>query len=269
MYGISYRPDEIEAMKSLLDEASSLSASDAAAHGRVSAYASAFADFFADAEAAAAAPEPFKAAHADVLPALDGRLDDGCWAAAPGRGFVASYGNNGEKPWADTEAKAVWNATGVTFGFRCDEPATDRMPLGAAQEDFSAQDSLAVVLDTTGTGRGEARMIVVDAQGRLSMTDRGMPCKATGVRAAVHVGKGAWSAEIHLPASALPPAERRTFMRGWMVNFIRNRIGDSHLREGVKAEGSRAESSRLNTRRIPRHLDPNALVPLVAAPVGG
>jgi hypothetical protein len=192
-------------------------------------------------------------------PVVDGRLDEACWHRAEARAFVGAL--SGRAPWAGTSVRAVWSAEGVTFAWRCDEPAAAHLRRDAAQGDFLRQDTLSVVLDTTGTTRGACRHLMLDAANRLSVFVDSVPAEWDGAQSAVWIGADFWSAELYLPFAALPACEQPQPGMIWSGNMVRGRLGDTWRPPPERLPGSRAETSRLWTAFSPLNTDRDAFVP--------
>lgn len=265
VFGISYPPVEVHALRALLDEATRRAAGDAAVTARLGRMTRGFAAFFRRAEAyEKGARRPLVGiARAAAAPVIDGRLDDACWKGASARDFVSAF--RSRAPRYPTRAAAVWTDAGVTFGLRCTEPATDGLRRGAAQGDFLRQDTVSVLFDATGTDDGVCRHLMLDASGRLSAFADTLPWTADGARGAVHIGDGEWSAEIFVPFAALADVDPPHPGAVWRFNLVRGRVGDTWKPEGERAEESRPELSRLSTMFSPLNTDRDAFLPCVFA----
>lgn len=265
VFGISYPREEVLAMRSLLNEAKRLAADDAALQCRLSRLERGFSAFFLRAEefAKGVRKELVPVPRSSVPPAVDGVLDDECWRMSSARNFVEAF--TGREPWAPTAAQVLWTREGVFFGFSCREPAENFVRSDAAQGDFLRQDTLNVLFDATGTDRGVCRRVMIDIRNRVSAFADSVPCSAQGVRSAVHLGDGFWSAEIYLPFSAFAGVEIPREGTIWKINLIRGRIGDSWRKREERLPGSRAEISRLSTRLSPLNTDRDAFLPFCFA----
>lgn len=269
VFGRSYPPETVRALQTLLEETRRRAAGDPAVSGRLRRTAADWAPFFRRAALVARGvrrpllPIP----RAAVAPVIDGRIDEACWRTAPARRFVSAF-RRADPPRAATCVRAVWTEEAVTFAFRCEEPAAAHLLRTAAQGDFLRQDLVNVLFDATGTDRGVCRHLMLDVNNRLSAFADTLPWTPQGVRSAVWIGDGFWSAEIHLPFSAIDGARPPHPGAVWRLNMVRNRFGDAWRPVAERLPGSRPELTRLSTRGSPHNADRDAFVPVCFVETG-
>ena len=268
IHQISYPRKEVLKMAALLDEAQRLARGDEKVLARLAWYRSGFAKFLKESEetASGTAFVPFNMKKAAQPPKIDGKLDDPCWTTAEGRALVAARDLKNPKPKYATEVKAVWYPGaegGVTFSFRCEEPATAAMKEGVMGDPWG-QDNTEIFLDVSGSGDGHFYQIVTDGTGRYFTPTDGIGWKPKGLKTGVHIGNGEWSMEVFVPFADLmgfPKVQLPTTSANgvtWTGNFNRWRVGDMKLPKEQRAEGSKNDWSRLFTRGNFWNKDPAA-----------
>ena len=250
VYGISYPPWTVREMKRLLVSADRLAANDAEALRRVRRYASMFADFFDDAEKVHYGERGggLVLSRTDVMPTIDGVLDEECWSGASPLCFVRAMDRSRSVPRYGTEIRGIWRDDGFVLGFRLDEPAVDLMPSHESVYDFTRHDYVDVFLTDASTRTGCVHIVRFDADGRLVMSEGNFLRPAGEARVAVSKTGGSWSAELFIPFSAI--GGRPAALSG---NATRWRAGD----------GTNGEWTRLSTRFANRSSDRNAFIPFV------
>ncbi len=64
----------------------------------------------------------------ETAPAVDGRLDDSCWQAAPVVGGF-TYIDNNEPMLVQSFFRVTYDDAGIYFAITCDEPTPDKVSL--------------------------------------------------------------------------------------------------------------------------------------------
>lgn len=140
---------------------------------------------------------------------VDGRLDEAAWASAP-EAVLAQQAPRpgGSSPYATT-ARILATPEGLYLGFRCLDPDPAKLSIHSLlrDADMGGDDSVAVVIDTTGDGRtgylfrvnaGGARQDgLIAGQESLSLDWDGL------WEAAVARDGGGWTAEVFIPSRTL------------------------------------------------------------------
>jgi len=186
-------------------------------------------------------------------PKLDGRLDDVAWRDAPRAGPFFTLGAAGERPAAETYVQVVWTADRLFIGYRCLEPAMDRLQVRVTDPDgpVYTDDSVETFLDPGATGSGYAHLAV--SAGGTTFDQRQLPSRynvdwyttaSTSLtdwdpdwRAAAAKGDGEWTVELAVPFAALggTPQPGDT----WGANFCRERYAKPELSTWAPLEGDR------------------------------
>lgn len=181
---------------------------------------------------------------------IDGKLDDAYWQRTP----VAATGSfrelqTGRFPTHATTFKAGWQAGGVCFAIRCEEP--DAAPnIGTTKEDDSALwygDCVEILLET------EARsyyQIAVAPSGAVADLDRSAPREAwfgwdSQAEVATRTGDGFWTVEIRIPVTQDENdplhqviGSKPTQSLPWHINLCRQRIrGDGAEHSALSPTG--------------------------------
>ena len=255
IHEVSYPPAEVAKMREYLAAADKL-VEDGKNRARFEWYRLGFKKFFKESEDLAnntAFPELI-VQKATVPPVIDGKLDDACWKVAPPRTFVDAQNLKNPKPPYQTEVRVVWEAErGVTFGFRCEEPATAAMKKGQVGNTW-ANDVVEIFMDCSGEALGNWYQLIVDASGRWTKFVDGLRWEPKDIVAKTFIGDGFWTAEVFVPFAELkgfPGVKLPTTSANgvvWQGNLIRWRVGDLHLPKEQRVPGSVSCWSRLNTR---------------------
>ena len=125
-----------------------------------------------------------------ATPAVDGRLDEGCWAeAAALTRFVLDSGE--ALPQARTQAWVAYDDDALYLAFRC-----------PVEGDVQADESVEVFVDP-GRDREDYFHLSVNALGTISDARGDDPSWESGARAAVTRGDVEWTIEIALPYDGL------------------------------------------------------------------
>lgn len=165
------------------------------------------------AEAVLAVPEKLKGLavpYAATPPALDGKLDDACWAAAAVAGdFQRTDGKGSARQ--QTVARVCYDARGLYLAFECDEsePETIISLIGQDGGEVWRDDSVEVFVDST-LARRDVWHWTANTQGRRT-TAQWWQC------AAARTARG-WAVEMVLPVTEkVQPGDM------WGANFCRTR----------------------------------------------
>jgi hypothetical protein len=100
--------------------------------------------------ASAPGGEFFKPLRTDVPPAIDGRLDDAVWRAAPSlSAFKTFIPDFGREPSEKTVAYMAYDAENLYFAFKCFDKEPDKIKAAVASRDtIRADDFICINLDT-------------------------------------------------------------------------------------------------------------------------
>ncbi|MGE5532179.1 MAG: sugar-binding protein, partial [Bacteroidota bacterium] len=183
-----------------------------------------------------------QATRAQRPPALDGKLDDACWAAAkPVNAFLI---NNTDQPSKlTTTAILVYDDTGIYLGMKCGEanPAslvTECLPRD--NPNVWRNDCVEIMLDPTGS-QNDYFHIAINAAGQIAdractqggfIGDMSWDSTASG---AAFIGPDYWSAELAIPFNCLgiTPAVGAN----WRVNICREKRVPQEL-SSIAAKGA-------------------------------
>jgi hypothetical protein len=187
-------------------------------------------------------------------PKIDGKLDDAVWARATPVEFVRAQNRTEPKPTYPTQARAVWTADGITFGFRMTEPTPDRLEKSNTGRDNPNawwSDNVELLFDVTGKNEGEFYHFMVTANGDLfDARGKDISWNSSGVVHAVHVDKDFWSLEAFVPYAAFADAVKPNSgsQTSWYGNFTRHRVCDRGLKPpSDPLKDSVREYQRMNT----------------------
>ena len=159
--------------------------------------------------------------------ALDGRLDEPAWAAAPlAKDFIQNDPREGQPATFDTEVRMVYDDDALYIGvFARDDQPRDII-INELRKDFNtgSGDSFQVVIDTFKDERNGYQFAVNPAGAKwdAQMSNEGRENNSNwdGVwDVATRVGEDGWYAELRIPFRTLKfsPASQQT----WGVNFQR------------------------------------------------
>ena len=253
VYKICYPRKDVEELLKLFAEAEKLAADDPEALKRVLWYKGGFKDMFQESEdlANGKAKEPVRMQKVADLPKVDGVLDEDEWKLAtpvkfvPGHTYRKVYKANPEPEFGGTEMRAVWNRTGIVFGFRCAEKSkgfSQDRPLGSFENE-----TFDMFFDPSGTGEQPPRQLVADPQGTWAVCEISS-WKAPHAKCAFtfDAAKGEYCAEVFVPFDDLRdyaggkfPVQTANGIR-WVGNITRWRIGDPKTpKEKRKFEATR------------------------------
>ncbi|MBT7054118.1 MAG: hypothetical protein HN976_03425, partial [Lentisphaerae bacterium] len=177
---------------------------------------------------------PLTAIRTRLIPTVDGRLNDPCWASVPPTtGFRVM--NTERLAAAQTHAQFVFDGQALYVGIRCAEPNVESIktrPLPRDNADVFRTDCVEVMLDPT-AGRNDYFHLGVNASGTLS--DRS--CTQGGfvgdmswdstARVASFIGADFWSCELAIPFAclAISPQVGST----WRINVCREKRNPTEL----------------------------------------
>jgi hypothetical protein len=164
------------------------------------------------------APPEFRAARAQGPIALDGRLDEPAWAAAPPLGgFVQTFPQAGAAPTCPSEVRVLYDQEALYVGARLGDPRPEAILARVARRDeWVEADSFRVEIDSRLDRRTGLWFEVSAAGTRLDgalFDERNQSFDWDGVWAAeVARDEAGWSVEIRIPLKLLryqPGAEVR------------------------------------------------------------
>ena len=172
---------------------------------------------------------------ADVLtveaaPAIDGRLDEACWANAKWEGGFSKFANQvvDREPSRKTEFAVVADSKNVYFGIRCQEPQLDALKKIPVASPWVA-DGLEIFLCPTGKSF-DFYHFVVSYDARVERVQRF--ASEGGVispdpydapwRSARADADGGWSAEVAIPLSSFYMTRNSDWKTEWRVNVARS-----------------------------------------------
>ncbi len=155
------------------------------------------------------------AARLSKTPVINGNMDE--WDAVPVlKDFKVSSGSRAAVP---TEAKVAYDDKYLYIGFKCPEPAADKIITKCKDSRgyIFNDDSIEIFLSTTPDSSDGYIQLAGNTAGILWAKDiEGEQC-----RYAARVGKGEWTAEIAIPFSQLA---KRNIKLPWRLNLCRNRF---------------------------------------------
>jgi len=170
--------------------------------------------------AAPTVPTPIATAGmADAPPAIDGVLDDACWAesAAILRDFVETDAS-APAP-AQTDARVCWDDARLYVGVRCEEPGTGALKAQVAERDDAVwrDDCVELFLDTS-RDRQSYYHIIVNSRGTIYDSVRpGDASWNADIEVAAGVGEDHWTVELAIPFANLGGAPRPGDVWGFNV----------------------------------------------------
>jgi hypothetical protein len=258
IHEISYPRPTVLRMEELLNRAAAEAQPDALASQRVAYYAAPFAAFFAESRDVAAGTglRPLLAQKVGENPVLDGKLDDAAWQRAQENPFVRGWDKARTEPRYPSRVKAVWTASGVTFGFHLAEPTPALLEAAIKGRDDSLlwwDDNIELLFDVTGRNDGEFYHFIVSARNTVAdFKGKDLAWNCDAVKTAVFVGPDFWSAEVFVPyaafAETVKPVGGSASQVHWYGNFTRHRVCAWGLKPRAAAgqDGER-EYSRMNT----------------------
>lgn len=186
-----------------------------------------------------------------VAPALDGVLDDACWArdAAVLRGFVSLDGARSASP--PTDARLCWDDARLYVGVRCVEPQVKSLLARCTARDDGVwrDDCVELFLDTN-LDRTSYYHVIVNSIGTVyDETVPGGPAWNADLQVAARVGEDEWTVELAIPWSDLGGAPESGAT--WGVNVGRERYaGATDLSAWSSTYGTFLVPDRFGTLRF-------------------
>lgn len=235
VYEASYPKATVGRMRELLEKARAEIGTDPELKRHLDYFATPFPRFFEEAKAIqeGGALQDMVTQKVGDNPIIDGKLDDAVWERAAGVRFQTEKGT---PPQAPAEAKAVWTAEGITFGFRMTEPLPDKIIRDIkANDDGNAwwNDNIEVFLDVTGKKEGEYYQFIVNANGAVYDSKiKDASWNAKGLKVSTFLGKDFWSMEVFIPYRTFPEAKRPATGVEWSAQFTRHRLIRVNQEEG-------------------------------------
>ena len=159
--------------------------------------------------------------------ALDGRLDEPSWAAAPvAKGFVQNDPREGEPATYDTEVKLLYDERALYIGVFAKDPEPGQIIVNELRKDFNTgnADGFQVVIDTFHDERNGYQFAVnpMGAKWDAQMSNEGRDNNANwdGIwDVGARIGDDGWYAEIEIPFKTLKFGPEA--MQTWGINFQR------------------------------------------------
>lgn len=162
---------------------------------------------------------------AKAAPAIDGKLDDACWAEAKPVVLGYSTGAWWDTPTQQTEARVLADDKGVYFAVQCQETDLARLaPSGQARKGMVVgADAVEFFLDPGARGkRGDYFHVIVTADGKV-YTARGVDQEwKASVTATVEKSDSGWSVETAVPLAELGLKDG-AIPKVWGLNVCRQR----------------------------------------------
>jgi len=159
--------------------------------------------------------------------ALDGRLDEPSWAAAPvARDFVQNDPREGQPATYDTEVKLLYDDRALYIGVFARDPEPGQIIVNELRKDFNtgSGDGFQVVIDTFHDERNGYQFAInpMGAKWDSQMSNEGRDNNANwdGIwDVGTRIGEDGWYAEIEIPFKTLKFGPEA--MQTWGINFQR------------------------------------------------
>jgi len=168
-----------------------------------------------------------KATKASGPIALDGRLDEGSWAAAPlATNFIQNDPREGQPATYDTEVRLLYDDRALYIGVFAKDPEPAAIIVNELRKDFNtgSADGFQVVIDTFNDERNGYQFAINPAgakwDSQMSNEGRENNSNWDGIwDVSARIGEDGWYAEIEIPFKTLKfgPGE----MQAWGINFQR------------------------------------------------
>ncbi|MFM8532939.1 MAG: DUF5916 domain-containing protein, partial [Acidimicrobiia bacterium] len=168
-----------------------------------------------------------KAVKAEGPIALDGKLDEASWAAAPlANHFVQNDPREGQPATYDTEVRLLYDDRALYIGVFAKDPEPAAIIVNELRKDFStgSADGFQVVIDTFNDERNGYQFAINPAgakwDSQMSNEGREQNSNWDGIwDVATRIGDDGWYAEIEIPFKTLKfgPDDLQT----WGINFQR------------------------------------------------
>lgn len=190
-------------------------------------------------------------------PQIDGKLDDACWTGVESVSMDVANPKKQKVLKFPTEIKSVWSREGITFGFICQEPETEKLAIQYKRPSWDGSniwwdDNVEIFLDITGE-RSDYHQFIINADGAVyDSHGKDFSWNAKGMLAAAHHDKGWWSLEVYIPYAAFEKEMIPGTALQWLGNFTRHRVTDRKNRE----------LQRLNSNQSASSSDQNAFGPI-------
>lgn len=242
IYEVSYPRADVVRMETLLNRAREEVQGDELARQRLDYFATPFADFFRESRdyAEGTGRTALLVSRVEEDPVIDGKLDEAVWQRAPAVAFIRALDREVKQPQFPTTLQAVWSKGGITFGFRMEEPAPDRLARNIhGHDDPQAwwNDNVELFLDVTGQRTNYYQWIINPNGAVFDSEGENTQWNCEGLETKAYVGLDFWSLEVFAPYAAFPEIVPPAPGVVWYGNFTRHRVGD----------GSAREYQRLNT----------------------
>jgi hypothetical protein len=167
------------------------------------------------------------AAQAQGPIALDGKLDEPSWAAAPvAKGFVQNDPREGEPATFDTEVKLLYDDRAIYIGVFAKDPEPAKIIVNELRKDFNTgnADGFQVVIDTFHDERNGYQFAINPAgakwDSQMSNEGRDQNANWDGIwDVGTRIGEDGWYAEIEIPFKTLKFGPEA--LQTWGINFQR------------------------------------------------
>jgi hypothetical protein len=166
-------------------------------------------------------------------PVIDGKLDDQAWRGVREEGGFVVVSEPLKHPQAPTFVKVLTDGSALYLGFRCVEPAMDKIRVIQDKRDESVwtDDSLEIILDPDNQRTRLYHLIInsagvqYDAEGKITPPETSHDDAQWNGKweSACTRGNGEWYAEIRLPFTTFGIAPEKTRCVG--LNLGRGRVG--------------------------------------------
>jgi len=165
-----------------------------------------------------------------AAPALDGKIDDACWAKAPAMRLTRTLDGAGGSA-QPTEVRCVRHGKTLYVAVRCVEPLLGKVRASRGSHDGGiwADDSIEIFLGHGGTYYHlgvNAAGSTYDGKGKDSSWDAG-----PGFKAAAGRGRSLWTLEIAIPLDKMAGGAK--IPTEWIANFCRNRQVSGRTQEAA------------------------------------
>jgi hypothetical protein len=164
---------------------------------------------------------------ADGPIAVDGRLDEPAWQAAPAtRGFIQNEPREGDAATFDTEVRIVYDDEAIYFGVVAADSEPSRIIVADLKKDYAVDgsDAFVILLDTFHDGRNGYQFATNPAgakwDAQLANEGRDFNVNWDGIWSVeTRITETGWVAEVVIPFRTLKFADRDP--QTWGINFRR------------------------------------------------
>ncbi len=178
----------------------------------------------------ASAETGFKASKTNVMPVIDGRLDEACWNNASESSVFHEAGKPETKAAVATSIRILYTEDALYFGIRCDEPQMDKLKASVSKHNNAAllwgDDTVEIFLKPDTAGSGKYFHFMVNPIGTYAaeyFTSAKLPALLFngGFRAKTSRGQNYWSVEGVIPFAGMSLGSKTN--NTWAFNVARTR----------------------------------------------